>query len=390
MASPSAGECCIAWFMARLRGVRLGLAVTAAFVLALTLAVSLIWRDDILGALLDPKIPYAVYRRPPAPDYSKVAAWAHLPKRSAALTTRRADVFFIHPTTFDGGKDWNGPIADRKSAGLLSRVMLPNYAGPFAANARVFAPRYRQASLYTSLSLFDDAIEARQFAYADVAAAFGYFIDHLNAGRPIIIVGVEQGGFLAQRLMSEAVVKSPALKARLAGVYLIDTVVPAVDYGPGAPIPACPRRNQAGCVVAWISVRRGDFVRAQRLLSRALVWNDKGALEGMAGRPALCVNPLLGAVTDEDAPARLNLGAANATGLEWGARPGFMVRQVEAQCIGGVLRVSKPRSASLQPSGGWAERRRAPGYNLFYADLEADSAARIAALIGAPGSAVPY
>ena len=39
--------------------------------------------------------------------------------------------------------------------------MLPNYAGPFARLGRIFAPRYRQASLYTLMTLRDDAREAR-------------------------------------------------------------------------------------------------------------------------------------------------------------------------------------------------------------------------------------
>ncbi|HEX7760331.1 MAG TPA: DUF3089 domain-containing protein, partial [Caulobacteraceae bacterium] len=95
--------------------------------------------------------------------------------------------------------------------------------------------------------------------------------------------------------------------------------------------------------------------------------------------PALCVNPVLGAATTAEAPARLNLGAVNATGLEWGAKPGFLVRQVSAQCSDGLLRITRPRSDSLQPSGSWAMRLKAPGYNLFYADLQADAAARLAA-----------
>jgi len=371
--------------MARLSGMRRGLTLAVLALAVLATAAGLIWRDDILGALLDPKIPYAVYKRPPAPDYAKASAWAHLPVRPVDSKGPPADVFFIHPTTFDGGRNWNGPIADRRSAALLARVMLPNYAAPFAGDARVFAPRYRQASLYTSLSLFDDAIEAREFAYRDIAAAFRYFSSYFNAQRPFIVVGVEQGGVLASRLLADKIAVDPALRSRLAGVYLIDTVVPADDYGLASAIPACRARDQAGCVVAWMSVRRGDFVRAQRLLDRALVWDAKGALVVLSGRPALCVNPLLGAVSDADAPARLNLGAANATGLEWGAKPGFMVRQVAAQCVGGVLRVSRPRSASLRPSGDWAERRRVPPFNLFWADLEADSHARIAALLRSRG-----
>jgi hypothetical protein len=94
-------------------------------------------------------------------------------------------------------------------------------------------------------------------------------------------------------------------------------------------------------------------------------------------RPALCFNPILGAVTDAPAPSRLHLGAANATGLEWGARPAFMARQVSAQCRNGVLSISRPKSPSLRSAGGWADRRKAAGFNLFYADEEADAKVRL-------------
>jgi len=351
----------------------LGIAILSLALVAASAA--LIWRDDILEALLDPKLPYAVYRPPPAPDYARASAWAHLPA-PATPGGPPADVFFIAPTTFDGGRDWNGPIGDRASAELVARVMLPNYAAPFAGAGRIFAPYYRQASLYTSLTLFDDALQAREFAYGDVDRAFSYFTHDLSPARPIILVGVEQGGSLAARLLRESVAPDPVLRRRLVAAYLIDTIVPAEDFGPGAEIPACAGPEASGCVLAWMAVQRTDFGRPERILSRSVVWNDKGRLVGLTGRPALCVNPLIGAASEADAPPRLNRGAANATGLEWGARPGFMVRQVGARCEGGILEVSRPRSASLRPQGDWAARQRAPGYNLFWADLEADSLRR--------------
>ena len=289
------------------------------------------------------------------------------------------DVFFIHPTTFDGGKDWNGPIGDRKAAALFTNVMAPNYAAPFASIGRVFAPRYRQASLYTSLTLFDDALEAREFAYGDVRAAFDKYQRDFSKGRPFIIVGVEQGGVLASRLLSEVIAPDTDLRRRLVAAYLQETAVPADEFGPRSAIPACARRDEAGCVLAWISIRRGDFPRRLRILHRTVVWNDRGRLVGLGEREPLCVNPLLGAIGGMEAPPRLNLGAANATGLEWGATPGFMTRQVGAACIGGILSVTRPRSASLRPSGDWPARLRAAPYNLFYADIEADARARTAA-----------
>ena len=335
-----------------------------------------IFRGDLIRYSLDPKTPYQTYRPPPAPDYAKRQAWFLLPTHPATPGPgdRPADVFFVAPTTFEGGAQWNDRIDDPRADRLFRRVMAPNYAGPFVRVGRIFAPRYRQAGLYSLLTLREDARDARRFAYGDVAAAFRYWRDHDGGSRPFVVVGVEQGGTLASRLVAEEIAPNPQLRARLAAAYLIETVVPASH----PPLPPCMRRDQAGCVAAWASVPVSEIDRGRILLNRALVW-DGSELQNLSG-PALCFNPILGASVDEPAPARMHLGAANATGLEWGARPAFLARQVSAQCDGGVLRVSAPKSASLKRSGSWTEQRMAPGFNLFYADLESDAQARLAAL----------
>ncbi len=358
----------------------------AALFLALILAAAFIWRYDILSNALDPKVPFLTYHPPPAPDYGKRTAWALLPRdaEGGAPADRPVDVFFVHPTTFDGGRDWNGGIDQPKAQRFLSRVVIPNYAGPFDRVGRVFAPRYRQASLYTYLTLRDDARDARRFAYGDVLQAFRTYLTRYGQDRPFVIVGVEQGGSLASRLLREEIAANPALKRRLVAAYLIETVVPADEYAPDSPLPACERKGETGCVAAWASAQEGDFQAVQELLGRSLVWDGADQLINLEHRAPLCFNPLLGGVTPERAPARLNLGAANATGLEWGARPAFLQRQVAARCEDGLLRTSKPKSSSLRDSGSWADRRKVDAYNPFYADLEADALARAATATGKP------
>jgi hypothetical protein len=351
-----------------------------AVVLVLGVATGVFW-DDLRRNALDPKTPFQTYEPPPAPDYGQRSAWGLLPNAAAPRPEDPpADVFFVAPTTFDGGKDWNARIDDPKADRIFRHVMAPNYAGPFVRVGRLFSPRYRQASLYSLMTLREDARAARAFAYTDVEQAFRVFLARGAPDRPIVIVGVEQGGLLVERLLAEVVARDPAVRARLAAAYAIDAVAPADD----PPLPPCRRKGQTGCLAAWASVQNGQLQRAGILLDRALVWGPGGELVNLDHRPALCFNPILGAVTDAPAPARLHLGAANATGLEWGARPAFMARQVAAQCRDGVLHVSPPKSASLQTQGSWAERRRAPGFNLFYADLEADALARVAALRAQP------
>jgi hypothetical protein len=351
------------------------LAIWVGGLAVLLLVSAFVWRDDIIRTSLDPRTPFQTYEPPPAPDYTRPESWAMRPGGPARTPV---DVFFVHPTTYNGGRHWNGPIDAPRPARQLATVMLPNYAGPFLKAGDVFAPRYRQASLYAYMTRRDDAVEARRFAYGDVERAFRLYLSRDNGGRPFVIVGVEQGGFLATRLLTEVVQPSPDLRSRLVAAYLMRTVVPVMTFPHEGPIPPCVRRDQAGCVVAFTAAAETGPERAREVLGRAMVWSGNGTLTEFAGE-ALCVNPVLGRATDEAADRRLNLGAANATDLEWGVRPPILPRQVEARCVDGVLETSRPKSSSLKASGSWADRLKAPGYNLFYADLEADALARVRA-----------
>lgn len=343
-----------------------------ALVFLLTAAVA-VWRGDILKAGLDPQVPFQTYQPPTAPDYRQPAAWALRDARAPGAG--EAAIFFVHSTTYDGGGDWNGPIEGEVDA-RLRRVVLPNYAGPFARAGTVSAPRYRQASLYTRLTLREDAREARAFAYGDVVAAFRAWLERHPDG-PIVLAGVEQGGELVERLVREQVATDPALRSRLAAVYLMDVVVPA--DGLSREVPACARRDQAGCIVGWSPVGEDNEGAARRRLKRALVWDGRGRLVELEGRSALCVNPVTGSTDGAPVEARAHRGATNATGLEWGARPALRARAVATQCRDGLLRHTEPDLEAFQATGGWADRRKSRPYNLFYGDIEADVQTRLQA-----------
>lgn len=340
-------------------------------VFALLAVFVFIRRDDIRLAAMDPGKPFQIYTPPAAPDYDRAEAWALLPGRGGR--SGEADVLFLGPTTYSGSEHWNGPIDDPEAIEVFRRVVAPNHVGPFAGLGRVFAPRYRQAGLYSFTTLREDAREARKFAYVDAEAAFLNFLARSGPGRPIIIVGVEQGGALAARLLQEFADR-PALKDRIVGAWLVDTVVPADQ----PPMPPCRTAEQTGCLAAWAWAYEDEALRSRDLQDRSLVWSGPELVNLGARRP-LCYNPLLDATTDAPAPTRLARGATNATGLEWGARPPFVTRQISARCVQGVLRVSRPEARMLRPSGSWEDRLRTPGFNLFYADVEADAQRRMAA-----------
>ncbi len=334
-------------------------------------------QNDIHRNHLDPKIPFQVYKPPAAPDYTKVDSWYLDPALANFYADpRKVDVFFVHATSFDGGKAWLGGIDSNAAVSEVERVQLPNYAAPFAIMGNIYAPKYRQASLYTQLTLREDSVEARAFAYGDVQRAFAEFLRTRRGGKGFVIVGIEQGGLLAERLVHDVVAADPKLKAQLVAAYFLETFVPtgAVE-GPSAPFPACESRQQTGCIFSYVSVDGGRPDKALQVLQKSVYWQG-GNLEPVSSQKALCINPLTGTPTPDAIDARHALGATNATGLEWGIEPAVIARKVAAHCLSGLLFVDKPKSPSFEDSGSWEDQRKVNPYNLFYSDLQADMRAR--------------
>lgn len=345
------------------------------------------WHSDIRLALLDPGVPYQTYSPPPQPDYARDGAWALQDATTAAAAP--VPVFFVHPTTYAGGDHWNAPIDEAKSDAYLQRAILPNYAGPFARSGAVSAPRYRQAGVYTRQTNRYDALQARAFAYRDIDAAFTAFLTRHPTG-PFAIAGVEQGGDLAARLLTDRIAPDAALRRRMVGAWISEALLPADLFGPQQPIPACARPNQTGCLVAWSSLDAGKDGEAGGRYDWAMTWSGDRLEPLGRERPGLCVNPVLGAMTNADAPKRLHLGGATATGLEWGVRPAFLQRQVDTQCRDGLLRFSRPASDAFARPRDWAERRMVRPYNLFYADIEEDFERRVEAWRAATPAPSPH
>ncbi len=349
-----------------------GAAVSAVAVLGLA------WtflQDDLYKDHLGPKTPFQIYTPPPPPNYANAGDWYLNPQLAGYFADpRKVDVFFVHGTSFDGGRQWLGSIDSNAAAAEVQNVQLSNYAGPFSLAGNVYAPRYRQASLFTQMTLGEDALEARQFPYRDIEAAFRDFIRTRRGGRGFVIVGVEQGGVLAERLLTDIVAKDESLRSQLVAAYLMQTLAPASAFA--GPIQPCAARNATGCLVAYMSVDSGRPDKAIQALQKSVAWGADGTLETLGTEKAVCVNPVLGIASEEKVDAHRALGATNATGLEWGTDPAVIAHRVASRCVSGLLFVDKPKTPSFNDGGSWEVRHKVSPYNLFYGDLEADLAER--------------
>ena len=360
------------------RWLKSALLIAVSGFLVLIAIASVILRDDIYQSFLDPGIPFQTYERPPAPAYASAEAWAARPETDDAESPA---IFFLHPTTYDGGAHWNAPIDRPQEADTIDRIILPNWAAPFAVGgAQVYAPRYRQASLYSFMNNREDSVSARLLAHDDVQAAFTAFLDRIDPQRAIILVGVDQGALHGLGLLLDRFAIDDALRARLAAAYLLEAPIPLDLFeGPLSALPPCDSAEAVRCVVAYAAARPEERQRIFALTERSMSWTTGKELEFVTERALLCTNPLNWTTSEDYAPDRLHRGGAAAEGLSLGETPSAMANQTDAQCQNGVLMVDQPRASALRRAGRLGEDRRAPDFNLFYMDLAQNAAQRIAA-----------
>jgi hypothetical protein len=287
----------------------------------------------------------AAAETPPAPDYADPKTWAAYPGipgpeedtpdgiAKTPLTQRNAvDVFFIHPTTYlalsigNARYDEEGPTRVRLENGVL-RLQ----ASVFNHCCRIFAPRYRQASLKGITSASAEGFASADLAYSDVLRAFDYYLSKENNGRPFIIAGHSQGSIHAIRLLQERIIGT-ASSHRLIAAYVPGSALPHEIEEKGLPI--CRTPAMTACIVDWNGVSPAA-VDHRRRESAVLWW--QGHYQTIAGRPLVCVNPI-NWIENGTATAAENLGA-----IYFGGRgqpvPAPVPGASGASCDGGLLRV---------------------------------------------------
>lgn len=209
---------------------------------------------------------------PPAPDYSLQKNWASLPQMKDAAdsvpkglkdnqSTALADVFFIHPTTYlhkpDGAYHWNASLDDDKLNQRTDHTTILYQVSVFNGSCRIYAPRYRQAhiSVYYTMNR-NAAKQALALAYTDVEAAFLYYKEHYNQGRPFIIASHSQGTQHAQRLIKYVIEQDSALLKKFVCAYIIGMPVPADSF---TVIKPCKQPDDLQCYCSWSTFQHGYY-----------------------------------------------------------------------------------------------------------------------------------
>jgi hypothetical protein len=313
---------------------------------------------------------------PQAPIYSKETAWAALPTRrdaadgapegtvlAEAQNTAAADVFFIYPTIYtdnpDGRFPWNASVTDSKLNEKILESTIRQQASIFNAAGKVYAPFYRQAHISAYYTADTSASQsAFDIAYADVLAAFEYYLKHYNQGRPFIIASHSQGTTHAKRLLAERIDGQP-IQQWFVAAYLVGIPVQPDAY---KYIPVCEDSKAIGCFVSWRTWQRP-----------ATPWSAAGGTSSTPLLPqAAVVNPLNWTTNTTKVPASLNKGGTLR-------RFKLIDELTGAQVHDGILWIDKPDffGSAFIRIDNW----HIADYNLFYENVRLNALERVQAYI---------
>ncbi|MCY4200542.1 MAG: DUF3089 domain-containing protein [Gammaproteobacteria bacterium] len=340
-------------------------AIGLVLALAIIAAGLYLFRENLMflvvRAQLQPDMPFSEIEPPAAPDYADAAHWAALPTSfdnadfvppgaRDAQPEAEVDVFYLHPTTYFSSAGWNQPHGHEESTEIIDTTILTNQTSVFNGCCAIYAPRYRQATLFSFMDREGDGDKALELAYSDVQSAFEHFLAEFNQGRPFIIAGHSQGAFHSDRLIREVVLGTD-LEERLVAAYTV-----GFEITEGGGLPVCERPRQTGCQVNWnaMSPDATSNYPLDTVCVNPLTWRTDGA------RADFAVNP---GSMNFDTPPVIEEGVA------------------DAQCLDGRLLVSELRSDSewIMPFG--EGNYHAYDYGLFYMSIRANAKARVRAYL---------
>ncbi len=335
-----------------------------------------------------PAKPFAAMAKPPAPDYKDNAAWLVWPDRPSNAdvipkgidgTKARdpaVDVFYIHPTTYLSNAAWNARFDEGGETGKqLEFGPLQYQASVFNGCCRIFAPRYRQATISTFLSVAPDSFRAYDLAYGDVLRAFDFYMMTQNRGRPFFIASHSQGSLHATRLLRERIANNTELKQKLVAAYVVGASLPVSEV----PLPVCESAQQTGCIVGWNSTSPRTLLAFGR---GVMITYNSGAYKPVGLQTWLCVNPLSWTRAGNSPPV------ANKGALP-GVKPGDATPSVIAGVTG--TRCDRGRAVVFIPPEkrtGFVDLLTKFGsyhnhdYNLFYASVRQNALDRTNAYLG--------
>lgn len=191
------------------------------------------------------------------------------------------DCFYVYPTVSRDATA-NSDIIPGPEEKEIVRQELER----FGATCRLYAPMYRQVTVAALRKMMagEPTGSNREMAYADVKAAWRYYLANDNGGRGVVLIGHSQGAGLLTRLLAAEIDGQPAHDRMISALLIgatVETPQAAAIGGTFRHTPLCATADSLFCVISY-SAFRADLPPPQDSLF---------GVASTAGMRAACVNP---------------------------------------------------------------------------------------------------
>ncbi len=301
-------------------------------------------------------------------DYQDSNNWLKVPTQ----TWQPVDVFYVYPTSYRKADASSSDIAEVTDPGMRqgAQSAYDRQATAFEDTANIFAPYYRQADATYALTLPQpEHVQVIEGApLIDVTAAFEYYIEHFNGGRPFMLVAHSQGSDVTTHLLATYLKDHPDVYSRMIAAYIPGySVTP--DY-----------------LAANPHLKFGEGPTDNRVL---LSWNTEAPTIA-APNPvllpgALAINPITWTRSEVVAPASASLGSwlPDQAG-NYSKVPQYADAQVDTDK--GVVISTTPDVEVWSPGGPNAFPKgvyHSFDFPFYYFDVQANAKARVEAFLAA-------
>jgi len=154
-------------------------------------------------------------------DYSQIEHWLKVP----ADITKQVDVFYLYPTAWAKINADDPIICEIDNPIMLQQAKLAfeRQATAFETSANIFAPYYRQddAASVLAMDVKEQQEIIKSYPLADATAAFEYYLEHHNNGRPFILASHSQGSNVMIYILQDYMKENPDVYKRMVAAYVL-------------------------------------------------------------------------------------------------------------------------------------------------------------------------
>jgi hypothetical protein len=188
------------------------------------------------------------------------------------------DVFYLYPTAWNraasGEKSYLAAI-DNSSMRAKAPVIEAQNTSAFRDYANIYAPFYRQNDAAWGLGLSPEELREyfRGAPYTDALAAFEYYIEHYNNGKPFILASHSQGSSVMIALLELYMAENPDIYERMIAAYVIGYSVTEQNLKDYPHLKFAEGKTDTGVIISWNTEMPGVTEPNPVLLSGAMVIN---------------------------------------------------------------------------------------------------------------------